>query len=136
MHRSYRSALAALALLAMSTAAPPASAAQEGDARPRALRPGSTAPLTLADFSGGWWHHGFGFGIQPDGSGEGSWRVYRWCKDTAGRSRATVWTGTTSSTAARGLFASAASMGAPCTDRSDDNRRRHAGSRAVHAHRV
>lgn len=30
-------------------------------------------------FAGGWWQHGFGLAINPDGSGEASWRVYTWC---------------------------------------------------------
>jgi hypothetical protein len=86
MYTRYRIALAALALLALGTA-PPASAAHAAEAAPDPARfaPGSTAPLTLADFSGGWWHHGFGLGFNPDGSADASWRVYRWCKDTGGK---------------------------------------------------
>jgi hypothetical protein len=38
---------------------------------------------SLADFAGGWWHHGFGLKVKTDGTGEASWRVYRWCRDSA-----------------------------------------------------
>jgi hypothetical protein len=40
---------------------------------------------SVADFAGGWGRHGLGMTIKPDGSGDASWRVYQWCKDTGGK---------------------------------------------------
>jgi hypothetical protein len=34
----------------------------------------------LGDFVAGWTRHGFGLGVDGDGRGEASWRVYSWCR--------------------------------------------------------
>ena|SRR5580765_7433533 len=62
---SYRIALAALALLALF-AAPTAAAAQ--------VAVPATAPLTLQDFAGRWWHHGMSLNIKTDGTADMDWR--------------------------------------------------------------
>jgi len=45
----------------------------------------ATSPLSIPDFAGGWWHHGFSLGVNADGSAEASWRVYAWCKDNGNK---------------------------------------------------
>jgi hypothetical protein len=65
MHRSYRIALALLALLALFVTPPPPAA--------QAAVP-ETAPLTLQDFAGRWWLHGLSLTINPDGTGDMGWR--------------------------------------------------------------
>jgi hypothetical protein len=60
----YRIALVTLALLALF-AAPTAAA--------HAAVP-ETAPLTLQDFAGRWWHHGMSLTINPDGTADMDWR--------------------------------------------------------------